>query len=264
MKTPRAVAFGLALLMGAIPAAAFGRSGPAPVRADRDVEDCEETRPDTFALKGVTDDGADVSLDVLALLDGVDRAAAKAVFDTAAQAYAPIGIKLVPRFRTVVFAADEVTPAGDQYAQPQNLIDDAKALLGPFRPKGIDVVFTLTTKDLGSSVDPAVTGYADCIGGIRYPDRSFAVGEMRENPLSVGVNIYADAPAKVLAHEMGHLLGAHHEHQSCVEGITADDANERELTPCTVMTNYVELQSLNFGTLEGVVVRGHATRYAQP
>lgn len=37
-----------------------------------------------------------------------------------------------------------------------------------------------------------------------------------------------------------------------------------DYSPCTLMFNYVDLQSLNFSTLEGATVRGHAVQYANP
>jgi hypothetical protein len=263
MKTTRAVVVGLAALIAVAPAA-LGRTHRAPERVDRGVEDCEETRPEAVAVKGLTDGGTEIALDVLVLLDGVDKTVAKSVLDRAAESYAPLSIAIVPRLRPVTFTADAVSLSGTEFAQPLNLIIAAKSLLGPVRPKGIDAVYVMTTKDLGSEADPGVAGFADCIGGIRYPDRSYAVGEVRDEPLNVGVNLYAETPAKIAAHEIGHLLGARHEYQSCAEGLTADDINGREATPCTVMTNYVELQSLNFGALEGAVVRGHAARYGAP
>jgi hypothetical protein len=263
MRNPRGplapALIGACLLLTALVGPASGRS---PARTDR-VEDCEEVRPDALDVAGVTDDGSEVTLDVLVLLDGVDKNEGKAIFDEAATSYSPLGVELVPRMRSMS-AAPTTSQTPSPYVEPVDLIASAKEFVGTVRPKGIDVVYVLTSRDLGTAADPSVTGYADCIGGIRYPDRSFAVGEAKGEPLSLGVNIYKDVPAKVAAHEIGHLLGARHEHQSCAEGLTRQDVDAGEATPCTVMTNYVELQSLNFGALEGAIVRGHATRYAAP
>jgi hypothetical protein len=78
------------------------------------------------------------------------------------------------------------------------------------------------------------------------------------------LNFYIDGPAKVFGHEIGHLLGARHEHANCAEGAGVDDATTREPSTCTLMINYLDLQSLRFGTPEGMIVRGHAEAYAAP
>ena len=59
----------------------------------------------------------------------------------------------------------------------QGLIDQSKALFGGARPAGIDVVYTLTSKDIQAGGNTAVAGLADCIGGVAFDDRAFAVGE---------------------------------------------------------------------------------------
>ena len=122
----------------------------------------------------------------------------------------------------------------------------------------------LTTKDLVMPQDD-VSGYADCIGGIRYPNRAFAVGEAIESPAAVGpVTFYVDGPAKTAAHEIGHLLGARHEHANCVEGIQPSDISGLDPTPCTVMTNYLDFRSWNFGAIEARIIRGYAQAFGAP
>ena len=70
--------------------------------------------------------------------------------------------------------------------------------------------------------------------------------------------------AVVAAHEIGHLMGAHHHYANCVEGIAPDELLGLELTPCTLMFNAVNPASLRFSAVNGPVVRGHAVDFASP
>ena len=103
-----------------------------------------------------------------------------------------------------------------------------------------------------------------CIGGVRYPDRAFAVGEARRDPGVHGgpVAAIAHADAKIAAHEIGHLLGAHHHYANCAEPEVAGDP--LDVAPRTLMYNYLEFLDLRFSQLNAAVVRGHAERYAKP
>ena len=262
--TRRLLPAALIAALAIAPGIAEGARGRADLHKVDRAQDCGELQPVAYDLAGITDDGATVSLDVLVLVDGIDRVSAKEAFDTAARSYSPLRITLAPRFRPVQFLPEETTEEGIEFARPGHLIEEAKTLLGGARPKGIDVVYVMTDKDVGTPESGDTAGYSDCIGGIRYPDRAFAVGEGTERTLSLGVMLYGDAPAKIAGHEIAHLLGAQHHYQSCVEGLTTDDASGTEFTPCTLMTNYVELQSLNFGVVEGAVIRGHAVEFAAP
>ena len=122
----------------------------------------------------------------------------------------------------------------------------------------------LTDKDIYLSTGDVV-GYADCIGGVRYPDRAFAIAEAFDQQETLGaLNLYMDLPAKTAAHEVGHLLGARHEHSNCVEGAGPDVVANMEPSACTLMTTYVDFQSRRFGALESGVIRAHAESYALP
>jgi len=74
---------------------------------------------------------------------------------------------------------------------------------------------------------------------------------------------YGELLAGYAAHEIGHLLGAHHHYGNCVEG-NLSSASDDDISPCTLMFPAVNGASMNFGTLEGLVVRGHAVDYAAP
>jgi len=252
-------------------------------RFDEGPQECLEPAPAAIDVKGVTDDDRSVRLDVKVPIDveggaeiaelladpdpevaaegqaRFDELAGKVhgVLDAAITTYAPLGVDLrfhydllmplvngVPRQRTTDI--DEV-------------IALAKQNYGGRVPAGMDAVYAVSDLDLSG----AIAGKADCIGGIRYADRSFAAGEidLNEVPLQFGVTMFQDISAKILSHEVGHLLGAHHHYSNCVEGVpteTVDDA----LSVCTLMINDIGLASLNFSTFNGAVVRGHSVDFA--
>ncbi|MDQ4125766.1 MAG: hypothetical protein M3134_09230, partial [Actinomycetota bacterium] len=65
-----------------------------------------------------------------------------------------------------------------------------------------------------------------------------------------------------MAHELGHLLGAHHHYGNCVEGGRSTEGGG-EPSLCTLMwTVNVAYVGLEFGSLETAVIRGHAVDYA--
>lgn len=230
---------------------------------DVETNDCLELVPEAFT---VIDTGQRVELSVMLLLDGTDSAVAEQIMARAAESYAPLGIDLVlVRTRNVSY---DSTVSGD-------LIADAKATVGGVPPKGIDLVGVFTNKTMQSTAGGAtVVGQADCIGGVRWDENSFfVVSDIRhiEDPESgttgtlnsMGFNPNVDATAEVMAHEIGHLMGAHHHYANCLEG-SLSSTGPSDLSPCTLMFNAVNFASLNYTTLSGSVVRGHAIEYAAP
>ena len=220
-----------------------------------DLNTCLEAIPLALGIPGITDGGQTVGLDVAVLLDGVSLNEALQIMDVAAQSYTPLKVDLnVVSYTSVNFTGTE----GDA------MIQQAKDHFGGQRPAGSDLVYVLTDKDLTTDGDTGLAGLADCIGGVRFAHRAFAVGEASgTEPSPIGpfcINI--DTGPEVAAHELGHLMGAHHHYANCVEGLLTGDPTD--LSPCTLMFNYVDLQSLNFSILEGAVVRGHTVKYASP
>lgn len=217
-----------------------------------------ETVPDQAGVAGVTDDGATVELSVLLLLDGTDFSAARAIMARAADAYRPLGIELVLAGTQAV--AIEAT-------ESQAIIDQAKALMGGAPPSGVDVVGVLTDQEMQSSTPgTTVIGQADCIGGIRARYNSFFVAtDVRADEAFDlgGFFLNTDMAAETVAHEIGHVLGAHHHYGNCVEG-NLNSGGPGDVSPCTLMFPLVNGASLDFGLLEGATVRGHAVEYAQP
>lgn len=243
-----------------------GVAMPTREQATDAPEDCLEAVPEKVGLSGITDAGQTVELSVMLLLDGTDAGSAAQLMARAAESYRPLGINLVlRRTRNVSFTS---TLSGD-------LIAAAKATVGGAPPAGIDLVGVFTSKTMQSIAGGAtVVGQADCIGGVRFDQHSFfVVSDIRsiEDPATgttgtlnaLGLNPNVDATAEVFAHEMGHLMGAHHHYANCVEG-NLSSVSPDDVSPCTLMFNAVNFASLNFETLSGAVVRGHAVEYAAP
>ena len=219
------------------------------------TRECLEPVPAGLGIAGITDAGQPVTLDLIVLLDGVAQADAEAKIGRAAAAYRSVKMPFSVSYRAVDFATDDANA----------LIQLAKNLYGGQRPSGTDLVYVLTNKNIQVDGEDGVAGLADCIGGVRYPTRAFAVGEdFAGPPDQIGpFTLMNDATAKIAAHELGHLMGGHHHYANCVEGLTTE-GEYNELSPCTLMFNFVDFQSINFSTLNQVVVRGHAVGYAQP
>jgi hypothetical protein len=156
------------------------------------------------------------------------------------KAYGPLRIAVAPSYERVRFRGRD---AG-------NLNQQAKRHYGGKRPRGIDVVYTMTGKDITAAgpLGDDVAGLADCIGGVRFARRAVAVGEVHKGGEGTG---------KIMAHEVGHLLGGHH-HYSSPEGLLAADPNLLDL-----MGPSLSLISLRFSTLNSLMVKGHAQRYAR-
>jgi Metallo-peptidase family M12 len=230
------------------------------------VTECLELIPENIGSV-IIDGGQMVDLSVMMLLDGTDATVAQQLFAKAAESYRPLNINLrLVKTKAVTFTSTVST----------DLIAAAKATVGGVPPKGIDVVGVLTNKTMQSATGGAgtVVGQADCIGGIRWDSTSFFVAtDIRaiENPTtgttgtlnSMGLNPNVDAASEVIAHEIGHLIGAHHHYGNCTEGLLTS-GGPNDVSPCTLMFPAVNFASLNFSTLEGAVVRGHAVQHASP
>ncbi len=229
-----------------------GKGGRPTIDTERE---CLEPVPDSLSISGVTDAGQRVSLDVRVLLDGISLARGTQVMTKAAESYAPFGIDLTATYKSVSFSGDDA----------QGLINQAKNLYRGERPRGIDVVYVLTNEDIQAAGQTGVAGLADCIGGVRFAERAFAVGEdVSFENLDFGpVVFYLNATAKIASHEIGHLMGAHHHYANCAEGVTTE-TTEGEPSPCTLMINFLDFASINFSAVNGPIVRGHALNYASP
>lgn len=237
------------------------RAIPLPGLFNDPEIDCRNASPTPAAVHvALIDPEDEVFLDVFLVADrGVTEARAREVLDRASEAYAPLNITLrVSGTQKVNF---EGTDAPDLINQAHRLfLDDV-------RPKGTDIVAILTSVDIEAvPLGKAVAGLADCIGGIRSENYGFMVAEeLGDNPpIRIGpAGFYGNLSAKVLAHEMGHLVGVHHHYANCAEGIPSE-LDENEGSACTLMTNFADFISINFGSLEGAVARGYVEEFARP
>lgn len=232
-------------------------------------EDCSALPPAAYSIPGISDDDHTVVVDLLILLDGVKQTRARQLLTKAASAYADLNIELAPRaFRRLRLVADASASAGGRPTiEVQRAIAAAKALVGGKRPDGVDIVHVLTNKDLTLPTYGAATmGAAECAGGIQWDDKAFSISEdpgQDEYSLDApGLTQVMDAPAEVVAHEIGHLLGGLHQQANCVQGLDPADAAQADPSACTVMVDAVDLASLRFGVVESAVIRGYAVEFA--
>jgi hypothetical protein len=203
----------------------------APIDSDN-ILSCTELVPHAISI-----DSTPVRLDLRILLDRVGRAEARRAVRAMRTAYSPLGIAVAPSYEKVRFRGRDA----------ERLNRQAKKHYGGKRPRGIDAVYTMTSKDItaAGALGDDVAGLADCIGGVRFARRAFAVGE-----------VIPGGTGKVMGHEIGHLLGGHH-HYTSPEGLLAADPNLLDL-----MGPSLSLISLRFSTLNSLMVKAHAQRYA--
>lgn len=219
-----------------------------------------EEYPEYIGISGVTDEGQVIELSVAVLLDGVDEALARQVMERAKVSYAPLNINL-----TVA----GVSKSKIESVTSDGIILEAKQLTGYVPPFGADIAAVFTNKEMQSATGGAgtVLGQADCIGGIRAPANSYLVATIEpESPFELipGLALDVERGPETMAHEIGHLMGAHHHYGNCVEGVSPEDATNGDISPCDLMFPSVEPLSLNFAALPGAVVRGHAVDFAAP
>ena len=206
------------------------------------------------------DDGREVFLDVLVLLDGVEEEYATAFFEQVAVPYREINVTVRPTFQ--IDGSFSGTETLDLLAQLKNRFPRQEV------PAAYDIVELLTAKDLTLIGETGIAGQADCLGGLAYDHRSFEVSEGRppgftEEGTPIGpLTIEAHIPAKITAHEMGHLLGGQHHYANCAEGNDPDEELSGDTSPCTLMFNLANLVSLDFSELNARIARGYAITYA--
>lgn len=254
------------------------------------------TGPEAYSTSHVLGGGHEISLDVLVVMDLVEgpsvarlrdgtpegEAAYQAAGDElyaevmdllepSTESYPDLGIVLNYAGWDLLAPLDENGNNRVRTVESQEIIDLTKEQYGGERPADVDIVYTVTDLDIEAIGTNAVAGQADCIGGVANPSNAFAVGEIRHElippeGLPIGpVTFYNHYFAKIAAHEIGHLLGAHHHYQECATPGPAMSAVEHgENGPCSLMTNAVDFQTLPFSTLNGVVVRGHAEAFVTP
>lgn len=160
----------------------------------------------------------------------------------AAEAYRPIGVSL-----TVSYDITELPARADA----ARLRAFARARYGGRRPAGVDAVYVANSSFAG--------GQADCIGGTLYPELGFSVGQVRYSPEGVVPGGTGTVnPGLILAHEVGHTVGGHHEQSNCAESAPAQagaGTSPESRGPCTIMSPAALTGGRAFGTLEQGAIR---------
>jgi hypothetical protein len=201
-----------------------------------------------------------LELRVHVLLDGIPLERGAQIMGQVSDAYEAIGVNLQSTYQEVEIATDttETRPASETTPAHTNAImDRAKDAVGAGRPWGTDVVYTMTSDFLADAA-----GYANCIGGVRFATRAFAVGEAVVDPNEEQGQADTNESAKIATHEIAHLLGAHHHYANCAESEkSANLLNEWAF--CTIMVNDIGLASFDWSTLEASVVRAHVSDFAK-
>ncbi|MDQ1713611.1 MAG: hypothetical protein QOE45_3061 [Frankiaceae bacterium] len=124
---------------------------------------------------------------------------------------------------------------------------------GGERPRGYDVVYAASDYFPG--------GVASCIGGVQWPERAFALGEVHYTAQGHDVP-NAVRMGDIAAHEIGHLLGARHEFSNCAEA-EPEAVQAGAQGPCTIMSPAALTGSGEWSTLETAYVRYYVEHYAK-
>lgn len=259
----RVLVLSLSLLVvgSAAHARTVGEASPAIIDNTEDAKDCLELVPAEVALPVADDYTTPVRLEVLFLLNQLEPEEAADIVKVVQDIYSALAIEVVPTYEHVSWDPQTSAPtdplpgaSNEESTDSRAMLQQAKDHVGGLRPWGVDIVYVLTRVPLTG----AVAGQADCIGGVRYDDAAFGVGEARNEYR------YQDEitrSGRIAAHEIAHLLGAHHHYANCAQGDTLSLARLYG-SICTLMFNDLFFVSGFFSTAEAAAVRGHALAYA--
>ena len=228
-------------------------SGSSAIAIDYETEDCTQIPPEEIPPLALSTDKV-LPLEVRVLAEAPDLTVAKGYMKTTKETFARIGIRLRVRYQMVI-APTEWSAGTDVFDGPSRpeIFDFMKSLFGGQRPSGVDVVYFMTRHWAG--------GVADCIGGIRFADRAFAFGSIDYATEGL-VPSPTGNEGVIAAHEIGHLLGAHHHYANCVEA-QPSGALRGDTNPCTTMWPAAANASSTFGLLERSFIRSYAAEYAK-
>lgn len=240
----------MALIL-ASPWATTPAAGRSPQRIDVEAEDCTQIPPESAPPPAVSTDQV-LPVEVRVLVERADLATAKGYMQIAKETYERIGVRLKVRFQTVVPPEEWEQGFGKGPSQDQ-LMEFVKGVFGGRRPAGVDVVYFMTRYWAG--------GFSDCIGGVRFPERAFAFGSIDYSTEDAVPSPTANEGV-IAAHEIGHLLGAHHHYANCVEA-QPSGALRGDTNPCTTMWPAAANASSTFGLLERSFIRSYAAEYAK-
>ncbi len=212
-----------------------------------------------------------ITANIVVALDGVTVADAKKVVAKASSGYAPgLVPQLTPDIKIKVVAYHDLTSKlkGNEvtgFVVEENPIgkDLMSQMIRYYRAKYPKLkrhhVHLLTSKDIsGAPYGKAVAGIANCIGGIGTP-YGYAITEItKAKPIDIGpLAAVSNVDAKNMAHEMGHVFGAHHHYSNCVEDLPTGLAAQTT-DVCSTMWPELSLLSLHFSAAEVLAIRGYA------
>lgn len=245
--------------------AASPLAGPA---AGDEPSGCTEETPAgvSTALPG----SRPVGVRVLLQTDHVARDAVAGAVDEATRVLATAGLDVTFVVRRLDLPAAERNAEGDREALAVTAVHAAqRKATGGVEPRGFDLVHLLTTRDLYDE-DPAggpryaVAGHAECIGGIRFDGWGYSASEVppRDRFLKgTTIKMQPEMRGRAMAHELGHLMGAHHHYSAC--GLAAADELQRSQGGvCSVMFPDTAVHGPSFDPVNAQIVRGHAEKWA--
>ena len=248
MRSVRFAALAATSLWLTMAPAGVARLPEAPV-IDRAEPDCQQIPPEVTPPLAL--EKTPLPLEVRVMVEREHLSLAREHMEVTRGAYERIGVRMKVRYDIVVPPA---WPSG-AFDQPSadEIFEFVKGHYGGKRPAGVDLVYFMTRYWSG--------GIADCIGGVRFPDQAFAIG-------SIDYSIEGAVPSPtgnegvIAAHELGHLLGAHHHYSNCTEALPSG-ATRGDYNACTTMSPLATTASSTIGLLEASYIRHYAAEYAR-
>ena len=192
------------------------------------------------------DDGKPLGLSIRFVADPKDATVVRQAGKTLVEIYGRIGVAA-----RVSYDFFPIAPTTTGYP-----FDQVKVRYHGVRPKGIDVVHVMTDEFAG--------GYADCLGGIAYPELGFSTGNAHYNVQGLA-NVDKVPGGLIAAHEIGHELGGQHQMVSCIEAApqqVQQPASDGWIGACTQMGPAALQDSETWSTLERASVRAMVRAYA--
>lgn len=209
--------------------------------------DCELHAPERVATIPA-DLSRRVKVSVRILSSRADAAEVRRAMPVIVSTYRQIGIDVRLSYDTL-----EVPSA---MTASDLLIAAERAHYRGVRPRGVDLVYFATDNFSGG-------GYSDCVGGIKYAERAFAIGAIHYRPSGGPVAVPYVKAGLVAAHELGHLMGAKHEFATCGAAAEPVSATQGDVGPCTLMFPAAVGVSGTFSPLETAYIRDYATHFAK-
>ncbi len=192
--------------------------------------------------------------------DSVDFIVAKAdeVYQREVQlAVEIVAVYEIPADYLDLVDTNHVGTTGPASEESRLILDQSRRYMDDFHGElDRDLVYTF----VGASVAGSIAGQAECIGGARYKDAAYGWGEadeLNDGQLIGPTGWFHYSGIKVIIHEIGHILGAHHHYQECGTPITNSIPHDL-LGACSIMTNVVDFASFQFSNLNKMAIRGWA------